>query len=233
MIRVLVVDDDFMVARVHSGYAGKVDGFEVLGAAHTGADALRAVGELRPDLVLLDMYLPDMDGLDVLRRIRAGTGSPAADPDVIVITAARDLDTVRGSMRGGALHYLIKPFSFEALRDQLEHFRSMHHKLNELPGDSPAGQQDVDQLFGTRARHPSSPPKGLASETADIVERALRRTSTGGDDLSASECAEKTELSRVSARKYLEHFVASGRAEVRLRYGGTGRPERRYRWGRG
>ncbi|GAA0523434.1 response regulator [Saccharopolyspora thermophila] len=227
MIRVLVVDDDFMVAKIHSGYVSRVAGFEVAGVAHTGADAVRAVEDLRPDLVLLDIYLPDVDGLSVLRQLRASSG---ADPDVIVITAARDLDTVRGAIRGGALHYLIKPFSYEALRDRLEDFRALHRKLSELPGDSPAAQQDVDQLFGSRHRRAAPPPKGLASETAEIVERILRQATAAGGDLSAAECADATELSRVSARKYLEHFVDSGRAEVRLRYGGTGRPERRYRW---
>ena len=226
MIRVLVVDDDFMVAKVHSGYVSRVEGFEVVGVAHTGADAVVAVDELRPDLVLLDIYLPDIDGISVLRQLR---GRPWADPDVIVITAARDLDTVRGAIHGGALHYLIKPFSYEALRERLESFRSVHRALGEMPGDSPAAQQDVDRLFGTRARG-VTPPKGLSPETARIVEEILRDQSADGGDLSATECADGTELSRVSARKYLEHFVETGRAEVHLRYGGTGRPERRYRW---
>ncbi|TDD00300.1 response regulator [Saccharopolyspora terrae] len=226
MIRVLVVDDDFMVAKVHSGYVSRVDGFEVVGVAHTGADAVVAADELRPDLVLLDIYLPDIDGMSVLRQLR---GRPSADPDVIVITAARDLDTVRGAIHGGALHYLIKPFSYEALRERLESFRSLHRALADLPGDAPTAQQDVDRLFGTRTRS-ATPPKGLSSETSRVVENILRERSAAGGDLSATECADATEISRVSARKYLEHFVESGRAEVRLRYGGTGRPERRYRW---
>ncbi|SFS64390.1 response regulator [Saccharopolyspora flava] len=226
MIRVLVVDDDFMVAKVHSGYVSRVEGFEVVGTAHTGADAVVAVDELRPDLVLLDIYLPDLDGLSVLRQLR---GRPSADPDVIVITAARDLDTVRGAIHGGALHYLIKPFSYEALRERLESFRSVHRALADLPSDAPTAQQDVDRLFGTRTRG-VTPPKGLSPETSRIVEDILRARSAGGGDVSAAECAEATELSRVSARKYLEHFVETGRAEVHLRYGGTGRPERRYHW---
>ncbi|GAA4888122.1 response regulator [Saccharopolyspora cebuensis] len=230
MIKVLVVDDDFMVAKIHSGYVARVPGFEVVGIANTGGDALRMVDELRPELVLLDIYLPDLDGLAVLRELRGSTARPSADPDVLVISAARDLDTVRGAVRGGALHYLIKPFSYEALRDQLEHFRALHQRLSALPGDSPAAQQDVDQLFGSRSRAASAPPKGLATETAEVVERILRQAGEAGGDLSAAECADASELSRVSARKYLEHFADTGRAEVRLRYGGTGRPERRYRW---
>jgi response regulator of citrate/malate metabolism len=218
VIRVLVVDDDFMVAKVHSGYVTRTPGFEVAGVAHTGGDALRAVAELAPDLVLLDIYLPDMDGVTVLRALRSGGG----DTDVIVISAATDVDTVRAAMRGGVLHYLIKPFTYAALHDQLRHFALLQARLSVL---SEAGQSDVDQVFG--ARPGSALPKGLTAETLRIVAAELREASP---DVSAAECAARTSLSRVSARRYLEHFVTTGQADVRLRYGGTGRPERRYFW---
>src|SRR5262245_3148521 len=188
MIRVLIVDDDFMVAKVHSGYVAKTPGFEVVGVAHTGADALRAVDDLRPDLVLLDSYLPDMDGVSVLRALRA---SSSADTDVIVISAATDVDTIRAAMRGGVLHYLIKPFTYAALYDQLKHFAQLHHRLSGL---SEAGQSDVDQVFGGRPGGATTLPKGLSGETASAVERALR---TSAEDLSAAECAARTDLSRV------------------------------------
>jgi response regulator of citrate/malate metabolism len=215
MIRVLVVDDDFMVAKVHSGYVGRTPGFEVVGVAHTGGDALKAVADLRPDLVLLDIYLPDRDGVSVLRELRT-----VADTDVIVISAANDVETVRAAMRGGVLHYLIKPFTYAALYDQLRHFAALHEKLSAL---SRAGQSDVDQVFGGRPSRVL--PKGLSGETATLVEQVLR----SGEDVSAAECAARTDISRVSARRYLEHFVSTGQADVRLRYG-TGRPERRYYW---
>lgn len=225
MIRVLVVDDDFMVAKVHSGYVERTEGFTVVGVAHNGADALRAVRGLRPDLVLLDIYLPDIDGLAVLRELRADPST--VDTDVMMITAARDVETVRGAMRGGVLHYLIKPFSHSALRDQLTHFAALHEKMTSMGGDSTAAQRDVDEMFGARPRTSTELPKGLTSQTADLVIGAL---STHADGLSASECAQATELSRPSARRYLEHLADTGRADVRLRYGGTGRPERRYHW---
>ena len=220
MIRVLVVDDDFMVAKVHSGYVARTPGFEVVGVAHNGADAVRLVRELRPDLVLLDVYLPDVDGLGVLRDLRG----LADDVDVIVITAATDVETVRSAMRGGVLHYLIKPFEYAALRDPLAHFAALDRRLDQLHS---AGQADVDQVFGARPRSAPVLPKGLSTQTADLVERVLRDRPAG---VSASECAEATELARVSARRYLEHFVSTGKAEVRLKYGGTGRPERLYVW---
>jgi response regulator of citrate/malate metabolism len=223
VIRTLVVDDDFMVAKVHSGYVARTEGFEVVGVAHTGADALRLVRDLRPDLVLLDVYLPDVDGLTVLRDLRAAGGP---DVDVIVITAATDVDTVRTAMRGGVLHYLIKPFEYAALRDQLVHFAALRRKLDRL---HEAGQADVDLVFGARPRSAPTLPKGLTTQTARLVEQVLR---DAPDGVSATECAEATTLSRVSARRYLEHFVAEGKAEVRLRYGGTGRPERGYVWTR-
>ncbi|TDV40014.1 response regulator [Actinophytocola oryzae] len=220
MIRVLIVDDDFMVAKVHSGYVAKTPGYEVAGIAHTGADALQAVEHLRPDLVLLDIYLPDMDGVSVLRALRASSG---AETDVIVISAATDVETVRAAMRGGVLHYLIKPFTYAALYDQLKHFAVLHERLAAL---SEAGQSDVDQVFGGRPGGATQLPKGLSGETASVVERVLR---TSTEDISAAGCAACTDISRVSARRYLEHFVATGQAGVRLRYG-TGRPERRYYW---
>ncbi len=218
MIRVLVVDDDFMVAKVHSGYVAKTPGFEVVGVAHTGLDAVRAVADLRPDLVLLDIYLPDIDGVSVLRELRA-----AVETDVIVISAANDVETVRAAMRGGVLHYLIKPFSYPALYDQLRHFAALHERLSAL---SQAGQSDVDQVFGARPGGATTLPKGLSGETAAVVEQALR---AAGEDVSAAECAARTDNSRVSARRFLAHFVATGQADVRLRYG-AGRPERRYYW---
>lgn len=225
MIRVLVVDDDFMVAKVHSGYVNRTPGFTVIGAAHSGAEALRVAREEKPDLVLLDIYLPDIDGLTVLRELRA---DPATiDIDVIVITAARDVDTIRGSLRGGALHYLIKPFSYAALRDQLDHVGSLHRKLARLSARPAAAQHEVDDVFGTRRPGTAPLPKGLTTQTAELVKSALTEHPEG---LSATECANATRLSRPSARRYLEHFVETGQAEVRLRYGNTGRPERQYHW---
>ncbi|WP_399923429.1 response regulator [Streptomyces kanamyceticus] len=226
MTRVLVVDDDFMVAKLHSRYVAAVAGCTVVGAAHTGAEALGAAERLRPDLVLLDVYLPDMDGLAVLRELRAAEErDPGRRPvDALFITAARDARIVRAALRAGALHYLIKPFNQAALQEQLRHVAAVRARLDGL---GQARQEDVDQIFGTRPPGSRELPKGLAAHTAELVEQTLREHPGG---LSASECAAAGSLSRVSARRYLEFFVYTGRAEVTLRYGGTGRPERRYRW---
>ncbi|MCW2686044.1 MAG: hypothetical protein JWR37_934 [Mycobacterium sp.] len=115
---VLVVDDDFMVAEIHRRFVERVEGFRAVGVARTGAEALTAVRQMKPDLILLDVYLPDMTGLQVLHQLRS-EGDPVG---VIMITAARELDTVSGALDGGAADYLIKPFEFPQLRAKLESF---------------------------------------------------------------------------------------------------------------
>lgn len=230
-LRVLVVDDDFMVARVHRKFVERVPGFEVVAEARTGEEALDAVREHRPDLVLLDIYLPDMTGLEVLRSLRA-----EADPvDVLVVSAARDLETVQEAFRGGAVQYLIKPFTAEAMRDRLTEFQRRHRSVQAATaGDREMAQREVDALFGAGsapAPRDAELPKGLTVQTLQLVGSALRaRAAAEPASLSAAECAEEVGLARVSVRRYLEHLVATGHAEVSLRYGKAGRPERRYRW---
>ena len=216
-----------MVAKLHGRFVSAMGGFEVAGVAHSGGEALRAAEAVRPDLVLLDVYLPDMDGVEVLRRLRAAEErDPARTPvDALFITAARDAEVVRAALRAGALHYLIKPFDRAALQEQLRHVAALRARFDGL---GEARQEDVDRIFGSRPPGSRELPKGLAAHTADLVERTLRAHPGG---LSAAECAERAgSLSRVSARRYLEFFAETGRAAVTLRYGGTGRPEREYSW---
>ena len=230
-LRVLVVDDDFMVARIHRRFVEQVDGFEVVGEARSGAEALVAADELNPDLVLLDIYLPDMSGLEVLRALR-GKGNQV---DVLVVTAARDVDTVQQALRGGVVHYLIKPFTAEAMRERLLDFERSHRSVKAVERiGGEVGQDEVDAIFHG-SRKPTSReavlPKGLAAETLELVVSALSgRADDERRTLSAAECAEQVGLARVSVRRYLEHLVGAGMAEVSLKYGAAGRPERRYRW---
>ena len=228
MTRVVVVDDDYMVVRVHSAFVERVPGCTVVGSASDGAGALRLVRELLPDVVLLDVYMPDMTGLDVLQELRASTG-PEADVDVLMVTAADDAESVRRALRGGVGGYLIKPFSAEDLRRRLDHLLAVRRRLSELPERPGSAQAQVDRLVspGMPQDAAGQLPKGLSPETTVLVQKVLREA--GPDGLSATECPERTGLSRVSARRYLEHFSRTGTAEVSARYGGTGRPERRFR----
>jgi len=222
VIRVLVVDDDFMVARIHVGFVDRVDGFEVVGVAHSGAEAAEAVSELRPDLLLLDLYLPDRFGLDLLADLRT-LPHPC---DAIVITAAKEADAVRAALRLGVADYVLKPFSFTDLEERLQRYAAQRQLLDRTQVH---GQDDVDRAFvrASSSAGAMTLPKGMSAETALLAQDALRSCD---DTLSATEVAEAVGMSRVSARRYLEHFVTTGQADVRLRYGTTGRPERRYRW---
>ncbi|MDQ1664510.1 MAG: hypothetical protein QOH75_541 [Actinomycetota bacterium] len=226
MIRVLVVDDDFMVARVHRGFVERVTGFRVVGEAHTGAEALAAVDAHRPDLVLLDIYLPDMSGLDVLQRLRSRDDTTV---DVIAVTAARDVETIREAMLGGVVQYLVKPFGFAALEQRLEQYAVARRALERM---AEPDQDEVDRVFRLMRGAPSAAsgpalPKGLSQQTCALVSRVLQEAV---GDLSAVEAAERAGLSRVSARRYLEHLVESRQARLQLRYGAAGRPEHRYVW---
>ena len=221
MIRTLIVDDDFRVAALHRAYVEKVPGFTVVGEAGNGADALRLIAQAKPDLVLLDIYLPDISGLDVMRTIREGGASRV---DVIAITAARDVESLRAAMHGGVVHYLIKPFRFAALHEKLQSYAAMHQRLKQL---SEADQHAVDTLYNI-LRHGGAEealPKGLARPTLELVTRILQEA---GGDLTAVEVAELANLSRVTARRYVDHLVQLGRVEVVMRYGSPGRPEHLY-----
>lgn len=226
-VRVLVVDDDFMVARVHRDVVARTPGFEVVGEARTGADSLEMVASLAPDIVLLDVYLPDISGTEVLQRIRSGQHSA----DVVMITAARDTATVAHAMRYGAVHYLVKPFAAADLVERLRQVAEARRHLSR-PSPEPWGQADVDRVFrpvGPAAPSSRTLPKGLSQETMELVVEGLRGQT---EPEAAADVGERIGLSRVSTRRYLERLVAMGWVEVSLKYGATGRPERRYRWSR-
>jgi response regulator of citrate/malate metabolism len=220
MIRTVVVDDDFRVADLHRLYTERVGGFEVVGVANAGAEALHLCKRLQPQLVLLDIYLPDISGLDVLRRLRDAHTAI----DVITITAAKDVETIRSAMQGGSVHYLIKPFTFTVFREKLQSYADVQSRLSRV---SEASQADVDRLYGLlRTGRDEDLPKGLSAATRDLVVSAL---GSGPEALSASDVARIAGLSRVTARRYLEHLSSGGLVQVSMLYGAPGRPEHRYR----
>ncbi|SEQ47994.1 Response regulator of citrate/malate metabolism [Lentzea xinjiangensis] len=219
-VRTLVVDDDFAVAAIHRGFLEAMPEFEVVGEAHRGGEALRAVETLRPDLVLLDIHLPDISGLEVLSRLRARSGPPV---DVIAVTAARERETVRQAMSRGVDNYLVKPFTRTAFLDRMREYLAQRTEVQRL--GQVLDQDEVDQLMHHRPRTPAM-PKGLSAVTLRLVIDALRDCEA---DLSAQEVGDRAGLSRVSARRYLEHLVTIGKAEVQPRYGMANRPAHGYR----
>jgi response regulator of citrate/malate metabolism len=221
VIRVLVVDDDFMAASVHRSFVERIPGFEVVGEATTGEDALKLVDDLHPDLVLLDIYLPDIGGLEVTRRLR----EREEEVDVIAITSAKDVKTLRGAMHSGVVHYLVKPFTFATFRERLESYAALRARLEHL---HLADQHEIDRLYSLlRANSQGALPKGISSPTLTLVAEVVREA---GEDVSATAVAESAGLSRGTARRYLEFLADSGTLELTLRYGAAGRPEHLYRW---
>jgi len=228
-LRVVVVDDDVAVAAVHRGYVEQVPGFVVVAVVHRGAPVVDVVRRTGADLVLLDVHLPDMSGVQVLEQLRA----QRLPVDVIAVTAAREVETVRGAMAGGVVHYLVKPFPLSTFTDRLQAYALHRRQLDRArDGGRPLDQGEVDRLLQARQRvlRGDRLPKGLSERTLELVATTLRRTGTGDGDVSASELAEECGLARVSARRYLEHLENVGLAEVRPRYGRAGRPENGYRW---
>ncbi|TML99553.1 MAG: response regulator [Actinobacteria bacterium] len=222
MISTLIVEDDFRVARLHAEIVEALEGFTVVATVHTASAALDAARHHQPQLVLLDLYLPDASGLEVLRRLR----TLPEPPDVVVLSAAREMQSVRAAMQGGALHYLIKPFDFDDLRQRLAAYAELHAARS---AERETHQQEVDRLFGL-IRRPSGAaaialPKGHSPATAELVLEALRES---GEPLSASDVSERVGISRATAQRYLTSLADAGKARLNLRYGTAGRPEHRY-----
>lgn len=219
-VRTVIVDDDFMVARVHRAYTERVAGFDVVGVANNGAEALQLVEQVRPDLVILDIFLPDMSGLEVLTELRRRQ----LTVDAIMVTAARDVESVRQAMAGGALRYIVKPFSFARFAETLQSYARFAGHRSAL---GEVGQEDVDRLYAAMGHVAGEAlPKNLNRPTLEMVVRWIAET---GETVSAQQVADGTGLSRGTARRYLEFLEARGRAVLELRYGSAGRPEHRYR----
>jgi response regulator of citrate/malate metabolism len=216
VIRTLIVDDDFRVAGVHAGFVKAVPGFAVVGTAYTAAEARARVRELAPDLVLLDVYLPDEPGLGLLAELQT---------DAIILSAATDSRSIGAAIQAGALNYLVKPFTTRQLTERLTSYARYKRLLGE---DRSLDQDEIDRAF--RILHEqdrTTPPKGQSSATARLVSEHLRSTAKA---LSAAEIAAELGIARATAQRYLTTLAETGTIEMRLRYGATGRPEHEYLW---
>lgn len=231
MIRVLVVEDEPLIAEAHRSYVERIEGFSVHAVAHTARDAMRVVTEAATsddpiDLVLLDIGLPDASGLD----LAAALGGLRPSPDLIAVTSARDLDVVRTAVTRGVVLYLLKPFTFAALRDKLEHYREFRDALPE--GGTAVSQRDIDRAMAvlrtTDSRTTAS--KGVAPQTSDLIGACVRDADR---PLTATDVAAAVGVSRVTAWRYLERLADGGVLTRATEYGRAGRPQVRYAWAAG
>lgn len=217
MIHVLIVEDDPMVAELNRRYLANVEGFRLQGIADNCTQALSMLETEEIDLVLVDIFMPGMNGLEMLARIReAGHGV-----DVIMVTAARDTASVKKALRLGAVDYLIKPFEFERLNMALQQYKA---RVDAIHCRDTVCQRDIDaQLLDRPAR--CNLPKGLDKNTLQLIKTAIDKNQA---PFTIEELVKQTGISRVTLRKYLDHLVAGGMLTVELIYGSIGRPVNRY-----
>ncbi|MFE5321433.1 response regulator [Paenibacillus sp. NPDC056579] len=237
-LEVLLIEDDPMVQEVNRQFVEQIEGFRIVGVAGTGVEGMEKIRELKPDLAILDIYMPQQDGMETLTQIRR----EQLHVDVMVISAANDQKTIQRMLRYGAVDYIMKPFKFERVRLALEHYRSMKLALN---SEGPVSQTELDRMlartssgvdsaeaYGSAAPTDAAAailaaeqlPKGLQAVTMRQILLFLTRQPGA---LSAEEVAEGVGIARVTARRYLEYLEKSGKVRLDLQYG-VGRPVNKY-----
>ncbi len=215
-IRVMIVEDDFMVARINRDLTHQISGFRVVKVAGTAQEALDALKQEPMDLIVLDVYLPDRTGVELLKSLRRG-GLPV---DVVMITAAHDAPTVEESMRYWIFDYIIKPFSFDRYKACLVNYRKQKAAISR---QKTLSQERVNEFTGFRDTAPSRGgfPKGIQEQTLRRVEEAIGKF---GPSFSIDELLAVLPLSRATNRRYLEFLADVGVLEKSLAYRKVGRP---------
>ncbi len=223
-IRTIIAEDDPRIAEIQHRFVEKLDAFEAIGLAHSLEDCREMIDILEPDLVLLDIHFPDGNGLDFLKSLR----DENRNIDVILVTAARDVESVKSAMHGGVFDYIVKPLEFSRMRDSLSRYRDHFERLNAL---DTVQQSDIDGLLPrTKTDSPvnrpaSLLPKGIDALTLNKVRELFQSLP---DSRGAEMVGQNIGISRTTARRYLEYLVSTNELEVDVSYGGVGRPERHY-----
>lgn len=224
-LRVLIVEDDPMVMRLNVEYLNRLDNISLVAQCSDAPSALDVLEHEEVDVVLLDVYLRNRSGLDILRHLQR-TGR---DVDVVLITAANEVDTVRAARRLGVRDYLVKPFEFERFQIAVEACRQARHTLKHV--SEYATQRDLDHLFQPiKANKPVGSdglPKGLTAPSLAQIARAILALEE--DTFTTESLIPATGMSRVSIRKYLKYLTERGVLGESFHYGQVGRPSFTYR----
>ncbi len=223
MIRTLVVDDDFRVAHVHAASVDRIDGFTCVGQVHSAGQARTSIAELRPDLLILDIYLPDEDGISLFRSLVATDDAP----DCVFVTAARDLKSVQAAMKLGAAYYLVKPFGFDQFRDKLLAYRRWREGSGQSLHGAQADQAQIDALY--RMRDQTLAAAARSAPLHPTMAKVLAAVRGSAAPVTAAGVAETLGLSRPTAQRYLSDLQERGLVRMDLEYGVPGRPTHRYR----
>ncbi|QIQ34395.1 response regulator [Parageobacillus toebii NBRC 107807] len=225
-IQVLIVEDDKRIAEINRRFVEKVEGYEVMGIATNEQEGKELIEVLQPDLVLLDIYFPDMNGLQFLKWIR----EHFTNIDIIMITAAREIDTLKQAMHGGVFDYIIKPIMLDRFTETLVRYKEYYYKMHELMKEKEIiGQEDIDQLIQREQMISGTDgqlPKGIHPLTLEKVLAVVKRYENG---ITAEEVGKLIGASRTTSRRYLEYLVSISQVAADISYGTVGRPERIYK----
>ena len=219
MIKVLIVEDDPMVADINKGYAESVEGYKVIKSVSNGEKALEYLKDNDIDLAIVDIYMPEMDGITFIKKMR----QLQIESDVIFVTASNDVNDINTSLKYGAVDYLIKPFKFDRLISTLENYKE---RFNMMGGKKSIKQEEFDRLT-KGASDKILLPKGLQEKTLETI---LEIIETFRDkQFAVSAVSDKSGISTVTVRRYLEYLEDKGKLKSVIFYGTGGRPKSLYR----
>ncbi|MBL3649686.1 response regulator [Bacillus vallismortis] len=216
--KVLLIEDDPMVQEVNKDFITTVSGFIVCATAGNGEEGIKLIKEKQPDLVILDVYMPKKDGIKTLQEIR----KQKLEVDIIVVSAAKDKETISLMLQNGAADYILKPFKLERMRQALEKYKQYKQKIE---ANDTLSQEQLDAILNIPQQAVQDLPKGLNHFTMNEVTAILKRQTAS---LSAEEVAKALGIARVTARRYLDYLEKNGTIKLDVQYGGIGRPVNRY-----
>lgn len=212
--RVLIVDDDFRVGALHADMVNALPGFQALEPVQDPRVVPKVVAAQKPDLVLLDLYLPHVSGLELL---------PALGVDAIMISAATEPENISQAISRGALSFIIKPFGAKTLSSKLKGWARYRRQLE---GAGQLDQQGIDRLYKTLQGADDTAAAGASA--APTEQAVLACVKQSARPMSVAEVAEAVGVARATAQRYLAALVANEALELQLGYGTRGRPEHRY-----
>ena len=222
MYKVLIVEDDPMVAMINEQYVNRNKKFQVVEKFKNGKSALSYLEDHAVDLLILDVFMPLVDGFETLRLIR----KKKISVDVIMVTAANDRDALEEALHLGVVDYLVKPFTYERFHMALEKFIAQTDALKDL---DTLNQKSIDYIIeNSRKKSDEIHPKGIQERTLHLILEHLK--SHEGQWFTGDAIAEKTGLTSVTARRYMNYLEETGKVLGEMNYETGGRPCMLYKY---